>query len=485
MAAASTPGGVLVIYSGGTVGAVRPRGDDADAPLVPGSVERLREHLPLVEGRFLRFGRTLVPVDVVATPELLDSTNVRPSDWVVLARLVETHYGSYDGFVVLHGTDTMAFTASALSFMFENLAKPVVLTGSQRPIGETRSDALQNVVTAVEIAGARCLGGAVVPEVCVFFRDELLRGCRVTKTSASAYDGFHSPNCPPLGRAGEHIRVDETVVRPPGTGPFAVRTALDRNLAVLQVSPLMSAPMLDRILSAEDLHAVILRSYGVGNVPSDPAFLDVVERAVRRGVKVVAVTQCLQGAVELGVYETSMGLLERGVLSGVDLTPEAAQTKMAVLLEDEGLVDSVEALMQVSLRGEQSGSLFTLDFGAGSASPRALCRQAAPFPAPSHFRRDRLASAKLRMLGLELEGAAADPLVRVGLGEGKAAPASDAWVPCRLSMGPGGELRCFADLTAQASLMLDPGRKATLAVEVEGAAALRWRRMSLALFLDE
>jgi len=470
--------GVLVIYTGGTVGAVHRHRENLADPLVPGSADELRAHLPLVDGRFLRFGRHAVPVTITATERLLDSTNVTPDDWQAVAAVVEANYDAYEGFVVLHGTDTMAFTASALAFMFENLAKPVILTGSQRPIGETRSDALQNIITAVELAAAASLGTVVVPEVCVFFHDVLLRGCRVTKTSASAYHGFHTPNCPPLAVAGEYVEVDETVVRPAGEGPFTVRYGLNRNIAVLQLSPLMSNPMLARILSADDLRAVVLETYGVGNAPSNGEFLDIIEGTVRRGVEVVAVTQCRQGAVELGLYQVSAGLLQRGVVSGLDMTAEAAQTKLAVLLEDEGRVDAAATLMQVCLRGEQSQSLFDLPFPGATAAPKATVVQTGSFAAASFFDRSRISRAQLRLLGVTVGGRCGGGPVaaRVALNGGRGQP---------VAIEPdGGDGMVLLDVSAQVRRSLDPGRKTSLVVEIEGAERLTWQSMHLAVFTE-
>ena len=470
-------GGVLIIYTGGTVGAVHQHRGSSDEPLVPGSTEALQSHLPLENGH-IRFGDVLLPVAITSTEKLLDSTNITPSDWVSIAKLVESNYEDYCGFVILHGTDTMAFTASALSFMLENLDKPIILTGSQRPISSTRSDALQNIITSLEIAGAAFMGRVVVPEVCVFFHDVLLRGCRVTKTSADAYHGFHTPNFPPLATAGEHIKVNAPILRQPTEQSLSVRYGLNRKIAVLQLSPLMSLEMLERMLSAQSLAAVILETYGVGNAPSSREFLQIIEKTVKRGVKVVAVTQCRQGAVELGLYQVSTGLLQRGVISGLDMTAEAAQTKMAVLLEDQSLVDSVEALMQINLRGEQSQSLFDLSFPGGHAAPSALVRQDSSFPGVSYFNEKNVTNAQLRFLNIEVDSTECTELkLKIQLNE-RSFETFVTWDPEE------DDHIVLMDLTKSVRRALDRARKTSIGVTVVEPAglSLSWESLHLAIF---
>ena len=470
-------GGVLIIYTGGTVGAVHQHSGSSGEPLVPGSIEALKKHLPLKKGH-IKFGNLSVPVAITSTAALLDSTNITPSDWVSIARLVEDNYDDYCGFVILHGTDTMAFTASALSFMFENLDKPVILTGSQRPISATRSDALQNIISAVEIAAATKLGNPCVPEVCVFFHDVLLRGCRVTKTSADAYHGFHTPNCLPLATAGEHIKVNEAIVRRVNDQALSVRYGLNRKIAVLQLSPLMSLEMLERILSAEDLEAVILETYGVGNAPSSREFLKIIEKAVKRGVKVVAVTQCRQGAVELGLYQVSTGLLQRGVISGLDMTAEAAQTKMAVLLEDQSLIDPVEALMQINLRGEQSQSLFDLSFPGAKSAPGARVWQDSGFPGVSYFNENKVTNAQLRFLNIDVNSRdRIDLKLKIELNE-RAFETVVTWDP-----GEDDHI-ILMDLTKSVRRALDRARKTAIGVTVvePKGLGLSWESLHLAIF---
>ena len=473
--------GVLVLYTGGTVGSVRPNPDNPHDPLVPGTAEQLLERLPLDGAGRMLFGEVAVPLTVIALGELFDSTNVKPRHWQSIARIIESRYDGHVGFVVLHGTDTMAYTASALSFMLANLDRPVVLTGAQRPIGEIRSDAVQNVITAVEIAAASLLDSPVIPGVSVFFHDELLRGCRVSKRSATAYAGFHSPNFPPLATVGDEIVVLDGIVRPPRNGPLKLHERLDPGVALLELTPLLDLGLLERLLAADELRAVVLKTYGAGNAPSDPAFLDVVGRAVERGLAIVAVTQCAQGSVDLGRYEVSAGLLERGVIHGLDLTPEAAQTKLAVLLGD-GDVD-IAAAMQVNLRGEQSRNAFDLYFPDGEVRDRVVLPRRGAFPLEEAYRPDRLRRAKLLVAGLcpESEGEAFLHL-RVGFACGDETRVVDCprlrWHPddprCR---------RLFLDVTELAEGR-SPADFGQLVLERVEGPAVRLSHVRLSLFTE-
>lgn len=345
-------GSVLILYTGGTIGCVPTDPADPRSPLAPASLEQVMAMVPRydpVTGRLL-LRDAAIPIATLSWDPPIDSSQMTFEHWVQLAHDLEAQHDRHVGFVVLHGTDTLAFTASALAFMLDGLAKPVVLTGSQLPIGQTRSDAVQNLVTAVEIAAAELLSRRPIPEVCVFFRDELLRGCRTTKMSASSFAAFASPNFPALGRAGEFVHVDHAHVRSPGAG-LVVRDRLEPRIAVLDVFPGMSPTLLDALLSAGDLKGVVLRGFGTGNVPT--GFADALGRAVARGVVVVVVSQCPSGEVSLGLYEASAGLRELGILSGGDLTTEAALTKLAFALGQDPDPAAVARAFRRDLRGEQ------------------------------------------------------------------------------------------------------------------------------------
>lgn len=293
-------------------------------------------------------------------PTLLDSANVRPADWIAVGRDLIANYDCYDGFVVIHGTDTMTFSAAALSFLLEGLDKPVIFTGSQIPLVEVRSDGRENLITSMLIAARQ-----PIPEVCLFFGDRLFRGNRATKVSAGGFDAFDSPNFPPLGEVGVDIELRLDLVRRPGLGeesagagngngePGAPRLAepAPAEIAVLKLFPGISARVVERVLEPPVTGAV-LETYGVGNAPEDPALLAALEAACGRGVVVVNCTQCLRGGVDMGDYATGGGLRRAGVVGGADMTTEAAVAKLYYLLGRGPDPDEVRRLIPIDLRGE-------------------------------------------------------------------------------------------------------------------------------------
>lgn len=313
---------VLIIYTGGTIGMWA---DPRTGALRPMDLEHLEEQVPELE----RIG---VKLGSVAFPEPIDSSDMRPEDWVRVARIIGEHYDRYDGFVVLHGSDTMAYTASALSFLLEGLAKPVVLTGSQLPIGTIRTDARENLITAIEIAAAWENGRPVVPEVAVYFEYSLYRGNRTVKVHAERFEAFRSPNHPRLAEAGVHIRYDRHAILPLRPGPLKVHTAVDDHVGVLRLFPGIRPDWVRHALATPDLRAVVLTTFGSGNGPTEAAFLDTLREAVGRGVLLVNTTQCIGGRVEQGRYLTSRAFVDMGILSAHDMTVEAAVTKLMFLL---------------------------------------------------------------------------------------------------------------------------------------------------------
>lgn len=361
MSAASnttSPHPVLVIYTGGTIGSMPRDPGDPKSPLVTVSWEEFRRRTSslsprladgTVNARYIGF-----PVDGISL-EPLDSCNIGPDYWVKIARAIAENYDRYAGFVVLHGTDTMVYTASALSLMLENLAKPVVLTGAQLShLHNIRNDALQNLLTALLIANPGFSNLPLVPEVSVFFGDKLLRGNRARKITASGFNAFSSPDYPDLAWAGERIIVHTSAVRPASPGPLRLRTRLETNVVAVSFFPgIQQGSLLSHILSDNSLRGIVLKTYGMGTVPSDPRVLGPIAAAVRRGVVAVAVTQCFGGRVDLGRYEAGARLLEAGVISGYDITPEAALVKLMVLLGDPELsTEDVRRLFQLDLAGE-------------------------------------------------------------------------------------------------------------------------------------
>ncbi len=296
---------------------------------------------------------------------LRDSSSMTPRDWITIARRIAENYDAHDGFVVIHGTDTMSYTASALSFMLENLAKPVVLTGSQLPLDDRRGDALANYGHALMIAGHKACGLPPIPEVVVVFADRILRGCRSRKMSASAWRGFDSPNCPPLGETGTRVRVFEERLRPapPPDSGLKLITSLDERVLDITLTPALTPTQVRDLMRRDDVRGVVLRTYGSGNAPEDPAFLRALEEGIRHHGKVVVnITQCPQGMVEMGHYAASTGLIGSGVISGLDMTPEAALTKLMVLLGAHAS-DEAGRRMQRDMRGELSENPFDPGFG--------------------------------------------------------------------------------------------------------------------------
>ena len=478
--------GVLIIYTGGTIGSVRTYPNDPESPLKPADTDELLNHLPEIRDGSLYLEGKRVPVDILALQEYIDSSLITPAHWVELATLIEEHYHEYAGFVILHGTDTMAYTASALAFMFDHLNKPVILTGSQRPISATRSDAAQNVITAIEIAAAEILGNVVVPEVCIYFHETLLRGCRATKYDADGYTGFTSPNYPPLGAAGSKIEIFEEQIRHPDHHALQVRKAFDDGVAVLELTPLMNSRLFRTVMETEGLNGVVLESYGAGNAPKGE-FLDIVRDAHQRGVRMVAVTQCHAGTVRLGQYDVSTGLLENGVISGMDMTPEAAQTKLALLLADNSSLYPAEEMMQVNLRGEMDESLFDLKFGPGEACPEASCVSAASIPAARYFDTNRIRRATLRLTGIRTEADVDEAVVlRIYLNRklgGVTDPASGCAGEGTLPSVEGERGKSlYIDVTEIVLQHLEEMKKNTVTVSSIHGQKVSWASMHLAIF---
>lgn len=322
--------------------------DPTTGVLRPIDFDRLQELLPELK-------QTGVHIKSIPFKPLIDSSDVEPPVWERLALLIEENYNNFDGFVVLHGTDTMAYTASALSFMLENLSKPVIFTGSQLPIGMMRSDAKENLLTAIEMACAKENGQAIVPEVCIFFEDTLFRGNRTTKKNAEHFRAFESYNYPPLAKAGVHIKYFRSnIFYPEPNTKLRVRTHIDRNIAILKLFPGITEETVLSILNIPHLKAVVLETFGTGNAPQHRWFYKALKEAANRNILVVNKTQCNTGSVEMGRYATSLNLVEAGVISGYDCTTEALVTKLMYLLGEYNSADEIKQRLNISMCGEMT-----------------------------------------------------------------------------------------------------------------------------------
>ena len=336
---------VLLISTGGTITMVR---EQTSGALVPADLETFKAFMPeLFAGS--------IQVDIQAFDPMIDSSDIGPDSWRRMAEMVYDHYEEYDGFVILHGTDTMSYSASALSFMLENLGKPVVFTGSQLPVGVLRSDARENLLTAIEIAAEQDEeGNAVVPEVAIYFEDRLFRANRTTKRNAEHFSAFNSYNYPALAKAGVHITYQPHLIHYSDPNlPLTLHSEFDTHVAVLKLFPGIQPEVVRSVLRTPGLRGVALETFGAGNAPSAEWLYDELKAAVDRGILIVNKTQCNTGSVEMGLYAVSLNLMRAGVLSGYDITTEALLTKMMLLLgEHADDMERVRALIGTSLCGE-------------------------------------------------------------------------------------------------------------------------------------
>ena len=335
---------VLLIYTGGTIGMIE---NPETGALEAFNFDQLQENVPELK----RFNYRISSYQF--NPPI-DSSDMEPTLWAKLVKIIHYNYNNFDGFVILHGTDTMAYTASALSFMLENLSKPVILTGSQLPIGVLRTDGKENLITSIEIAAAKHPDGtAIVPEVCIFFENHLLRGNRTTKINAENFNAFRSYNYPTLATAGIHIKYDYDRIRKadPKT-PMHPHYVFDTNVVILTIFPGIQENIVKTVLNTPGLRAVVLKTYGSGNAPQKPWFIQLLKEATQRGIVIVNISQCSTGMVEMARYETGLHLLDAGVISGYDATVESVLTKLMFLLGHGLSPREVRNEMSRSIAGE-------------------------------------------------------------------------------------------------------------------------------------